>query len=69
MPPRRGRPDLRTKTIRQRAVYIYAPTEEMLATCKEEARRYGMPSSAIWWRSSATSCAEASRVMVLELAW
>jgi hypothetical protein len=46
MPPRRGRPDQgKTATIKNRSAYIYAPTEEMLATWKKEAKRYGMPLS------------------------
>ena len=43
MPPSRGRPDLgKTKTIKQRAVYIYLPTEEMLEEWKQAARRFDM---------------------------
>jgi hypothetical protein len=46
MPPTKGRPDLgKTATIKDRSAYIYAPTEEMLATWKKEAKRYGMPLS------------------------
>jgi hypothetical protein len=46
MPPRRGRPDQgKTATIKDRSVYIYAPTEEMAARWKEEAKRFGMPLS------------------------
>jgi len=46
MPPRKGRPDQgKTATIKDRSVYIYAPTEEMAATWKKEAKRYGLPLS------------------------
>lgn len=38
-----GRPNRgRTETLKQRAVYIYAPTEKMLAKWRSEAERYGM---------------------------
>ena len=38
-----GRPNRgRTETLKQRSVYLYAPTEKMLAKWKTEAGRYGM---------------------------
>jgi hypothetical protein len=41
-----GRPNLgKTETIRQRAVNVYLPTEEMLGKWKAEAERYGVPLS------------------------
>jgi chromosome segregation ATPase len=46
MAKHRGRPNRgRTETLKQRAVYIYAPTEQMLANWKAEAQHYGMPLS------------------------
>jgi hypothetical protein len=39
----RGRPNRgRTETLKQRAVYLYVPTEKMLAKWKTEAGRFGM---------------------------
>lgn len=39
----KGRPNRgRTKTLKQRAVYVYVPTEKMLAKWKADAERYGM---------------------------
>jgi hypothetical protein len=39
----KGRPSRgRTETLRQRAVYLYVPTEEMLAKWKAQAERFGM---------------------------
>lgn len=41
-----GRPDQgKTKTIKARSVYVYAPTEDMLASWKKAAKSYGMPLS------------------------
>ena len=41
-----GRPNLgKTETIRQRAVNVYLPTEEMLVKWKSEAERFGVPLS------------------------
>jgi hypothetical protein len=43
MEKRKGRPNRgRTETLKQRTVYLYAPTEKMLAKWKTEAERYGM---------------------------
>ena len=43
MPRPPGRPDLgKSKTIKDRAVYLYAPTTEMLAQWKKEAKRHGL---------------------------
>ncbi len=43
MPNPKGRPNRgRTETLKQRAVYIYAPTEKMLAKWRSEAKRFGM---------------------------
>ncbi len=42
----RGRPNLgKTETIRQRAINVYLPTEEMIERWKSEAERYGVPLS------------------------
>jgi hypothetical protein len=41
-----GRPNLgKTETIKQRALTVYLPTEEMLKKWKTEAERYGVPLS------------------------
>jgi hypothetical protein len=41
-----GRPNLgKTKTIKQRALAVYLPTEEMIEKWKSEAERYGVPLS------------------------
>lgn len=43
MSGRTGRPNLgKTDTLKQRSVYIYLPTEEMLEEWKQAARRYDM---------------------------
>ncbi|MBE0518769.1 MAG: hypothetical protein IH630_06050 [Thermoplasmata archaeon] len=42
----RGRPNLgKTETIRQRAINVYLPTEEMIERWKSEAERFGVPLS------------------------
>ncbi len=42
----KGRPNRgRTQTLKQRAVYLYVPTEKMLAKWKKEAEHFGMPLS------------------------
>ena len=41
-----GRPNLgKTETIKQRALTVYLPTEEMVEKWREEAKRYGVPLS------------------------
>ena len=46
MPQRKGRPNLgKSKTIKERSVYLYVPTEGMVEQWKKEARRHGMPLS------------------------
>ena len=41
-----GRPNLgKTETIKQRALTVYLPTEELVEKWREEAKRYGVPLS------------------------